>query len=66
MVIHDKIEVWTNRLPAVKLPDNWAWVSYFYQLCPRVKYGLGCNVSWWQIFWVKRARFNPYGKSTEK
>ena len=45
MVIHYKIEVCTNRLTAVKLPANWAWVSYFYQLFPQVKYGLGCNAS---------------------
>ena len=43
MAIHDKIEVWTNRLTSGKLPTNWAWFRYFYQLCPRVKYGLSCN-----------------------
>ena len=36
MVIHNKIEVWTNRLTAGKLPANWAWISYFYQLCPQM------------------------------
>ena len=45
MVIHNKIEVWTTRLTAGKIPANWAWVSYFYQLCPQVKYGLGYNAS---------------------
>ena len=45
MVIQDKVEVWTNRFTSGKIPANWAWVRYFYQLCPRVKYGIGCNAS---------------------
>ena len=45
MVIHEKIEVWTNILTAGIIPANWAWVSYFQQLYPQVKYGLGCNAS---------------------
>ena len=62
MVIHDKIKVWTNRLTAGKLPTDWACVSYFYQLCPRVKYGLGCNASLVADLLVQESKGQPLRK----
>jgi len=44
-VIQEKLETWTNRLTAGKLPAKWAWVSYFQQLWAGLRYGLGTNSS---------------------
>ena len=44
-IIRGKVEKWTDRLQAGKLPSKWAWVSYFHQLWSQLRYGLGCNSS---------------------
>ncbi len=44
-VMQDKIQTWTFRLKNGNLPAKWAWVSYFNQLWPRLRYGLGVNAS---------------------
>ena len=44
-VFHDALKKWTNRLSVGRLPARWGWVSYFQQLWPKLKYGLGTNSS---------------------
>lgn len=43
--LRQHVEEWTNRLRNGHLPARWAWVSYFRQLWPKIKYGLGTNTS---------------------
>ena len=66
MVIHNNIEVWTNRLTARKVPAIWTWVRYFNQLCPRVKYGLGFNASLVADLLVQDSKGQPLWKVYRK
>jgi hypothetical protein len=43
--IRNKVTTWVNRMTNGHLPHHMAWIAYWHQLWPSLRYGLGTTMN---------------------